>query len=161
MYCNIKYEEIREMAIEVHDGQPYGEHPYIKHLDDVVGVLKRFGYDGKYVVAAFFHDAMEDQGLKYKTLESKFGEEVAEMVYCVTDEMGRNRKEKKQKTLPKTASNPDAVIIKLADRIANVEMGGKIRMYVEEHSEFKSHLYTPGHADEMWEHLEFKLFSKN
>ena len=81
------------------------------------------------------------------------------MVYCVTDELGRDREEKKKKTLPKTASNPDAIILKLADRIANIEHGGKVDMYVKEYSEFKGALYlnTPKDALPMWEHLDTLL----
>jgi len=80
------------------------------------------------------------------------------MVFCVTDEIGRNRKEKKIKTLPKTASNPDAVIIKLADRIANIEHGGKIDMYAKEYADFKNHLYQADKvAAPLWDHLESLL----
>ena len=87
---------------------------------------------------------------------------MAEIVFCCTDELGRNRKEKKEKTLPKTASNPDAIIVKLADRIANIEQGGKVGMYAEEYEEFKGALYlnTPKDARPMWEHLE-KLLKIN
>lgn len=78
------------------------------------------------------------------------------MVYCVTDELGRNRKEKKEKTLPKTASNPDAIILKLADRIANIEHGGKVDMYRKEYQEFKGALFlnTPNDGKSMWEYLD-------
>ena len=81
------------------------------------------------------------------------------MVYCVTDEIGRNRKEKKAKTLPKTASNPDAIILKLADRIANIEHGGKIDMYAKEYDEFKGALFlnTPSDGKIMWNHLDILL----
>ena len=62
------------------------------------------------------------------------------------------------KTLPKTASNPDAVIIKLADRIANIEHGGKIDMYAKEYGAFKSHLYQADKvAAPLWDHLESLL----
>jgi (p)ppGpp synthase/HD superfamily hydrolase len=59
------------------------------------------------------------------------------------------------KTLPKTASNPDAVIIKLADRIANIEHGGKIEMYAKEYEDFRRNLYQSDRvAAPLWEHLE-------
>ena len=122
-------------------------------------MVKRFGYSGKYVIAAYLHDILEDTGLSYNDVKRHFGIEVAEMVYCVTDELGRNRKEKKEKTLPKTASNKDAIILKLADRIANIEHGGKIDMYAKEYQEFKGALYlnTPEDGKKMWEHLDFLL----
>jgi len=46
--------------------------------------------------------------------------------------------------------------LKLADRIANIEHGGKIDMYAKEYQEFKGALYlnTPDSAKKMWAHLE-------
>ncbi len=160
-YSEKTYNEARMVADKAHGEQPYDEmFPYTKHLDDVVGVLKEFGYSGKYVVAGYLHDVIEDTGVSYNDIKHHFGVEVAEIVFCVTDELGRNRKERKEKTLPKTASNPDAIIVKLADRIANVRHGGKVKMYSKEHSEFKSFLYTPGHCDELWSSLESEIFGE-
>ena len=152
--------EARLVAIKAHGSQDYdGIFPYEKHLDDVVRVLERFSITHpKYLCAAYLHDSIEDGAVSYHKLKTHFGLEVAEMVYCVTDELGRNRVEKKIKTLPKTASNPDAVIIKLADRIANIEHGGKIDMYAKEYEAFKSVLYTPNIiAEPLWSHLESLL----
>ena len=151
--------ESRMVSIQAHGNQTYdGIYPYYKHTDDVVYVLMRFGFTGKYLIAGNLHDIIEDTALSYNKIKKVFGLEVAEMVYCVTDELGRNRKEKKEKTLPKTASNPDAIIIKLADRIANIEHGGKVDMYAKEFEEFKGALRpnSPRIAEvnDMWEHLE-------
>jgi (p)ppGpp synthase/HD superfamily hydrolase len=156
-YTERDYREARMVAVKAHGTQAYDEfYPYKKHLDDVVAVLKRFGFSGKYIVAGYTHDIIEDTELSYSKVKRLFGYDVAEMVYCVTDEQGRNRKEKKAKTLPKTASNPDAIILKLADRIANIEHGGKIDMYTKEYLEFKTFLYgpSPASAKDMWLHLE-------
>lgn len=152
--------DARTVAKKAHGDQSYGIFHYVYHLDSVVEVLCRFGYEGKYVVAGYLHDTLEDTNLKYRDIESYFGKDVAEMVYCVTDEIGRNRKERKEKTYPKIVSNPDAIIIKLADRIANVEEGGKVDMYRKEHKEFKSNLYVEGHCDDIWEYLETVIFEK-
>jgi (p)ppGpp synthase/HD superfamily hydrolase len=162
-YTDKTYKEARMVAVKAHSNQSYDEiFPYEKHLDDVVDVLKRFGFSGKFIVAGYLHDAIEDDGISYNDINRHFNTEVAEMVYCVTDELGRNRKEKKEKTLPKTASNPDAIILKLADRIANIEHGGKIDMYAKEYQEFKGALYlnTPASGRPMWEHLD-KLLQIN
>jgi (p)ppGpp synthase/HD superfamily hydrolase len=156
-YTEKDYREARMVAVKLHASQSYDEvFPYEKHLDDVVEVMKRFGFSGKYIIASYCHDLLEDSAISYNKIKIHFGEEVAEMVYCVTDELGRNRKEKKSKTLPKTASNPDAIILKLADRIANIEHGGKIDMYAKEYSEFKGALYlnTPSDGQKMWAHLD-------
>jgi guanosine-3',5'-bis(diphosphate) 3'-pyrophosphohydrolase len=162
IYTEKIYKEARMVAEKAHANQSYDKiFPYTKHTDDVVEVLKRYGYSGKYIVAGHLHDTIEDDALSYKAIKTHFGIEVAEMVYCVTDEQGRDREEKKRKTLPKTASNPDAIIIKLADRIANLEHGGKIDMYAKEYVAFKEALYnnTPTDAKIMWDDLE-KLLLK-
>lgn len=149
--------EARLVAIKCHGNQDYdGIFPYEKHLDDVVGVLKRNGISQrKYICAAYLHDSIEDGAISYSKIKLHFGEEVAEIVFCVTDEVGRNREEKKLKTLPKTASNPDAVIVKLADRIANIEHGGKIGMYAEEYNDFRRVLYQSDRlAILLWDYLD-------
>lgn len=160
IYTDKNYKEARMVGVKAHSNQPYDDiFPYEKHLDDVVDVLKRFGFSGMYIIAGFLHDTVEDDAISYNDIKNHFGIEVAEMVYCVTDELGRNRDEKKRKTLPKTASNPDAIILKLADRIANVEHAGKIDMYAKEYKEFKNALfpYSTQKAKPMWEHLDFLL----
>ena len=162
-YTEKVYKEARMVAVKAHSNQSYDEiFPYEKHLDDVVDVLKRFGFSGKYIVAGYLHDSIEDDGISYNDIKKHFGVEVAEMVYCVTDELGRNRKEKKEKTLPKTASNPDAIILKLGDRIANIEHGGKVDMYKKEYQEFKGALYlnTPNDGKEMWNYLDKLIDNK-
>jgi hypothetical protein len=51
-YTDKIYEEAKLVAIKAHSNQSYDEiFPYHKHLQDVVDVIKRFGYSGKYIVA--------------------------------------------------------------------------------------------------------------
>ena len=160
IYTEKHYREARMVAVKLHASQSYDEiFPYEKHLDDVVEVLKRFGFSGVYIIAAYLHDSMEDGAISYSKIKKYFGVEVADMVYSVTDEMGRGRKEKKEKTLPKTAKSPKGIILKLGDRIANIEHGGKIDMYAEEYDQFKGALYlnTPADGKPMWDHLEVLL----
>ena len=162
-YTEKDYREARMVSVKAHGTQDYdGIFPYKKHLDDVVAVLERYGFSGKYIIAGYLHDIIEDTELSYHKVKTFFGYEVAEMVYCVTDELGRNRAEKKIKTLPKTASNPDAIIIKLADRIANIEHGGKIEMYAKEYDEFQSFLrsVSPKSATDMWRRLDSLLMKE-
>lgn len=152
--------EARQVAVRAHGNQVYdGIFPYEKHLDDVVMILRKFSIvHPKYLCAGYLHDAIEDGAISYNKIKKHFGVEVAEIVYCVTDEIGRNRAEKKRKTLPKTASNEDAIIIKLADRIANICHGGKVDMYAKEFDTFYQSLYTPNPiARPLWEHLKMLL----
>lgn len=151
-----------EFGQRAHAAQMYDHFPYFKHLEDVSKVLARFGYtDDIYQCAAFLHDSMEDTATSYSDVKKVFGEEIAEIVYCMTDELGRDRKEKKEKTLPKIRSNPDSIIVKLADRIANAEHSKEnkadsdfLGMYTKEHKAFRWALYVPEHCDLMWNHLD-------
>jgi (p)ppGpp synthase/HD superfamily hydrolase len=149
--------EARLVAIKAHGTQDYdGIFPYEKHLDDVVDVLKRFHVtDPETLCAAYLHDSMEDGSISYKDIKKHFGVVVAEMVYCVTDEMGRDRAEKKRKTLPKTTQNVKACKLKVGDRIANIEMGGKVDMYKKEFDEFQKWIYKVEdmQVQPMWAHL--------
>jgi len=149
--------EARMVAVKAHGHQDYdGIFPYEKHLDDVVAVLIRFGFDNKFIIAGYLHDAVEDGSISYNKILRYFGKEIAEMVYCVTDELGRNRKERKAKTYEKLKENPDAIVIKVADRIANIEHGGKVDMYRKEHPDFMEalHPHSPQDAEDLWRHLE-------
>lgn len=147
-----------------HGNQAYNDElPYTWHLEQVVNVVKKFGQDAEIIeAAAWGHDLCEDAGCSYNDIKKRFGEEVAEIVYLVTDEKGRNRKERHEKTYPALAKNEKAVIVKLADRIANVEAGlsskdGKVEMYRSEYKYFKDTLFNEEHDEktlQMWKYLD-------
>lgn len=157
-------DELEEKAIayaqQFHQNQRYGNEPYTKHLEDVVAVLKRFEITNTCVLAAaWLHDVVEDTVLTIETVKEEFGNDVANLVYAVTTEPGKNRKERNANTYPKINAQPEAIFIKLADRIANVEASlrdnkDKLKMYQQEFSTFKKALKQPGVADEMWIYLE-------
>lgn len=160
------YEEAKMVAFLAHKGHIYDIFPYEKHLQDVVDVLKRFGYAGDYIIAGYLHDSIEDSNLTYNKINKAFGKHVAEMVLAVTDPIDvRSRKEKKAIVYKKLITYPDAIIVKLADRIANVEHGlrmgndEKFEMYAEEQDDFRKNIQRENHATEMWEYLE-TLFVK-
>lgn len=153
--------EAEMVALVAHKNQPYDIFPYEKHLRDVVEILKAFGFINEYECAGFLHDVIEDANLTYSKIKKVFGEEIAEMVLAVTDPIDvRNRKEKKAVVYEKLKKFPKAIIIKLADRIANtkhsIRMGNKDKtpMYKSEYEDFRSNLYTAGQADDMWQYLD-------
>lgn len=155
-------EQAKMYAVRNHGLQEYDGFPYHKHLDDVDSVVQRYSNATKYRMAAWLHDIIEDTPVSYNDIDKQFGFEVAEIVFCVTDEMGRNRAEKKPKTYPKIKSNSDAVFIKLCDRIANVENGVKngssmIKKYVKEHKEFKEALWVDGVWNKVWSDLDLLM----
>ncbi len=146
-------------AIRNHGLQEYDGFPYHKHLKDVDNVGKMFTDDNELRMGLWLHDILEDTHVSYSDIEKLFGKRVAEMVFCVTDELGRNRDERKGRTYPKIRSNSDAIFIKLADRIANTEnciaVGhGMMKRYTREYAEFKKALFVDNHCLEMWARLD-------
>ncbi len=146
-------------AMVKHGGQTYGGLPYTHHLAAVESVLRRFHcVDEDLLVAAWLHDVVEDTGTKIKEIAEMFGDRVAALVGAVTNEQGENRKVRAALTYPKTRSVPGAVCLKLADRIANVEHGGKlVEMYRKEYDDFRRALHTLRDCDSMWTHLDSLL----
>lgn len=157
----------RELAIytagRYHQDQMYGESPYVHHLSAVDQVLQPW-YDEAHPlrIASWLHDAIEDGDALFMDLEKMFGPIVANLVYCVTNEAGINHKERAIKTYPKIAGCPDAIVLKLADRIANVEHSISTfsyhgLMYVKEHPGFRKALFNDEHA---WDLRVFDLWKR-
>jgi (p)ppGpp synthase/HD superfamily hydrolase len=151
---------VRFFAATKHATQMYGGGlPYTHHLAAVEGVLRRFGRTDLHLLkAAWLHDVVEDfkyTQTKLKDVEEMFGDKVAALVSAVTNEEGANRKIRHALTYPKTrAGGVEAITLKLADRIANVEAGGNlVGMYKKEYDDFRRALYTPGENEDMWNHL--------
>ncbi len=114
----------KAFAVKHHGSQLYGEHPYEKHLTDVVQVLKghihEFPSHDEVLAAGWLHDTVEDTPIKMRDIYREFGPVVGELVFAVTNENGRNRKEKTVKTMLKVReAGVPALAVKLADRIAN------------------------------------------
>ena len=162
------YKEAEEVATLAHQYQNYDIFPYTKHLRDVVRVLETNGFVNDYIIAGWLHDVLEDAGLTYNKIKRAFGKNAAELVFAVTDPKARNRKEKKVLVYRDIKEYPKSIIIKLADRIANVEhsitMGNmdKTSMYLKEHEEFKKELYdvTPEDGKVLWDILERIMYNE-
>ncbi len=152
---------VKFFATVKHAGQTYSSGlPYTHHLAAVEQVLRRFGVtDENLLTASWLHDVIEDTETKRKEVEEMFGAEVARLVHAVTNEEGANRKIRHALTYPKIReAGPNAVRLKLADRIANVEAGGNlVGMYKKEHEDFKRALFSAGQNEDMWTHLETLL----
>ncbi|MFT4980087.1 MAG: (p)ppGpp synthase/HD superfamily hydrolase [Myxococcota bacterium] len=155
-----KISRARALAAAVHAGQRYGTSPYTVHLAAAVAVLERFGFtDPELLAAAWLHDALEDTALSRETLAAQLGDRVASLVDAVTDGPGTSRAERKARPYSLIPLTPDAILIKLADRIANVESAQTskprlLAMYRLEQLTFRSKLSQPGVALPMWTHLE-------
>src|ERR1051325_3694036 len=156
-------EKAKQFALRAHHGQKYGEHDYSYHLEQVVNIAEKTELSERVVAACWLHDTMEDCGTTFDQVENEFGKEVADMVLCVTDEPGKNRKERKLKTYPKIAANENALCVKLCDRIANLSQTisdrntGLVQMYLEEHPDFRAHLFSANHSGKtlaLWASLD-------
>lgn len=152
-----------KMALEAHNNQRYGDLPYQAHLEHVQKILTQFGYNNEphLVIAAWLHDAIEDTSLTVADIENEFGKSIADTVYRVTDEPGSNRTERKKKTYPKIYQHREATVVKLCDRIANVEASQnnkkKFKIYQAEQPALKAAVFSPGIADKLWSFLDSLL----
>jgi (p)ppGpp synthase/HD superfamily hydrolase len=163
---NQTLEQARALAREAHGDQRYGALPYKAHLEAVVAVLERFGVNANtpegeaLLCAAWLHDTLEDTTLEPSRIAAVNSLALG-LVRAVTDEPGETRSEKKARTYPKIRAQPLAVVLKLADRIANVEASleaenvRKLETYRREHAVFKEALHDPNdsRAAPLWTHL--------
>jgi len=147
--------EARRFAEAAHKDQRYGDAPYVTHLVAVRRVLADFDHAGALAIAAWLHDTVEDTGVTREEIETRFGAEVAGLVWAVTG-VGANRKERNADAYAKIQAHPPAAILKLADRIANVEASRavpkKLEMYRAEWESFRGHLGALGDP-RMWARL--------
>jgi (p)ppGpp synthase/HD superfamily hydrolase len=158
--------ETRKFCAKAHGDQKYGKKAYSFHLRMVESVAVRFGFKDPILrKASWAHDLLEDTPLtKQDLLDAGMEEEVVVVASAVTDEPGATRAEKKLATYPKIKSTPRAVLIKLFDRIANVEYSiqtspNKLDKYRKEYKSFREHLYDPSdlEAAPLWAHLDSLL----
>ena len=142
----------RKFAIKKHGDQKYGLLPYEAHLINVVNVLLRNNIlcntpeNIDLWAAAWLHDILEDTDTSEEELIQNFGENICKIVWSLTDGVEGNRFEKKQVMYEKLINNKNAIIVKLADRIANLEFSiinnniEKINLYVSENKELNKRL---------------------
>lgn len=149
-------EDAQLYAKQAHAGQFYGKgEEYYFHLESTWKIAVDYNLRMPIQVACWLHDTIEDTKVTYKQLLDNFNFEIAELVYAVTDELGRNRKERKKKTFPKIIKyGKDAALLKLCDRVANIHYSKTqdkklFDMYRKEHIEFSKiyeYLDLTGHA---------------
>ena len=163
----ITYEKAREYCVKAHGIQKYAKvYPYSFHLDAAVEVASRFGItDRRIILAILGHDVIEDTRQKiWQMAVAGFPVRSLRMIWLVTDKAGATRDERKANTLPGIRQDEDAVIVKLCDRIANVEFSirnhePKFARHVAEYAFFRASLYDARHVrtQKMWLHLDSLL----
>jgi len=147
----------RSFAVIAHGDQIYGEdQPYERHLEAVVEVIRGWTDDPELISAAWMHDTLEDTTTRFAEIADQFSPRVADLVWAVTAE-GDARAEKMAAIYRKIEAYPDAALVKLADRVANVEAapaGSKHRLrYCGEREAFESAVrpFVPAVA---WDRLD-------
>ena len=147
--------------------------PYEFHLRMVVGIASKYLHllpdtnDGEesfrdgVILGAWGHDLIEDTRTSYNDVKEVLGLYAAEIVYAVSNEKGKNRKERANEAYYKgIRQTPGATFVKLCDRIANVQyskMTGSrmFEMYKNENTDFLNSL----RGDVLgWKHPLFPMF---
>jgi (p)ppGpp synthase/HD superfamily hydrolase len=96
--------------------------------------------------ACYGHDLIEDARQSYNDVKGVLGSEAADIVFAVTNETGKTRKERANaKYYEKIRNTKGAIFVKLCDRIANVQYGKltksrQTEMYKKELPEFLAEL---------------------
>jgi len=102
--------------------------PYIVHPLCVAIILSEYGLDEPAIVAALFHDLIEDTSTTFKQIKEGFGKEVEQLVKGVTKVnsiktylSGQNQNyESLRRMFISMAKDIRVVLIKLADRLHNM-----------------------------------------
>ena len=122
--------------------------PYEFHLNMVAQVARDYQHLVSHTVAeivilaAYGHDLIEDTRVSYNDVREVLGVEVADIIYAVTNEKGKTRKERaNEKYYAGIRDTPYAVFVKLCDRIANVQYSKMTKsrmfeMYKKENPDF-------------------------
>ena len=108
------------MAKRAHHGQRYGIEPYVTHLATVATITALCTNSIDVIAAAWLHDSIEDTVITRDGISAVINSHVASLVDAVTDGVGGSRAERKLRPYRLIPEAPDAIVIKLADRIANV-----------------------------------------
>ena len=158
-----KVTKARWFAVSAHFEQIHGDRLYIFHLDEVEELVRPYGEYPR--VVAYLHDVLEDTDTTTDELIAEFGPVITEAIKAVSDEPGRNRRERKERTNYKLSQLEGktahlALIVKPADRLANYKYSIQnkqdrlVKMYSKEHPAFRAAAYRKGLCDPLWEELD-------
>lgn len=150
--------------------------PYEFHLRMVVQVANDFMHlipdsnDGQdsfrnhIILASWGHDLIEDTRVSYNDVKEQLGLTAADIVYAVTNDKGKNRKERAgDKYYEGIRNTPGAVFVKLCDRIANVQYSKMTKsrmfeMYKQENKHFTESLGLRGDLVEYPGHEYYRMY---
>lgn len=114
------------------------------------------------LAACYAHDAIEDCRLTYNDVKESLGVEVADIVYALTNDKGKNRKQRAGENYYKGIRETEfATFVKLCDRFANLNystlVGSRMSdMYKKEMPHFIKSIYDSKY-DVMFEDLKLAV----
>jgi (p)ppGpp synthase/HD superfamily hydrolase len=112
------------VAARAHQGQyrKAGDVPYIAHPVAVAMILQEMGCDAAVVAAGLLHDVVEDSDVSLAELRRLFGDEIADIVACVTEPPQTMRWEKrKEQMIERLRQAPlPAKLVAAADKYHNL-----------------------------------------
>ena len=115
-------------AVRAHQNQKRASgDPYSVHPIEVANILTELKLDSATITTGLLHDTIEDTFATYETIQSEFGDEVAELVDGVTkisvfeNTAGSNSKvENFRKLILATSKDIRVLLVKIADRLHNM-----------------------------------------
>lgn len=115
-------------------------------------------------LACWGHDLIEDTRTSYNDVKNVLGVNAAEIIFALTNETGRTRKDRANWAYyEKIRNTKGAIFVKLCDRIANVQYSKMTKsrmfeMYKEENAEFMTKVWAHAYP-EMQQYL-INLFNE-
>jgi len=101
-----------------------GATPYINHCIALAELLARVGqvHDPVVLAGAILHDTVEDTRTTFDELERRYGPEITGIVRELTDDKTLDKAVRKERQVAHAPhASPRAKLVKLADKICNVE----------------------------------------
>lgn len=129
-----KYQLALKFAEEKHEGQfRRGGKKYITHPVAVAEILKEKGYGEEYIIAALFHDLLEDTDASEEDILRLGSPAILEAVKLVTKEKGYSQKD----YIERIKADKIAFAVKTADRLHNLRSAHEaddsfIKRYIED-----------------------------
>jgi (p)ppGpp synthase/HD superfamily hydrolase len=155
-YATLKHFETNHK----YDGQPYDVHLQMVYDFAVkyIHLLPNNKVASDVLAACWVHDVIEDCRQTYNDVKNVLGITVADIAYALTNEKGKNRKERaNDKYYSGIRNTPYAAFIKICDRLANSTYSKQsgssmINAYKKENKEFKEQLWSLAYQ-EMFDEL--------
>jgi (p)ppGpp synthase/HD superfamily hydrolase len=159
--------ECHANANHLYDGLPYSAH--LAMVASVGGQFIQIIPEGSreaVLASCWAHDTIEYTRKTYNDVKNALGSDVADIVYALTNEKGKTRKDRANaKYYRGIRDTPYATFVKVCDRIADVtyskETGSSMfNAYVKENTIFMDELYHPTY-EALFDQLEAVLEEAN